>query len=426
MYRNIINDLAKWYQESQEKVLFVKGARGVGKSWTVDDFSSAFFESSVMIDLRNDVMLSKSLNSDGIRLEEHIMDMTGINIPKEKILIIFDELQVIEHGIDKVMNFRKEHPEYRYCIIASFVGKLEGEDDYNDSIVTYTLMPMTFEEFLTANKAQNLCKYIEQQRIKPVEAAIIEKIMEYLKIFFVVGGMPAVVAEYVKNGNLSVIEILQKEILDEQREYIKANAPKIIVKKILKIWDSIPVQLSKENRKFMYGYVDPKARAREYESSTHWLVDNGLLRRVYRVEQGVSPLSDYVDKKSFELYHLDHGLLRQMAGFSAIRLLDREDIFDVMKGALTEQMVLAELTLNQTVGELYFWISGATARVDFLFEDDGEVIPVDVQSTIRTKAQSIKVFHQKYNNRMAIRISLGSLGFSKGILNIPLYGLWNF
>ena len=198
------------------------------------------------------------------------------------------------------------------------------------------------------------------------------------------------------------------------------------MEKVLKIWDSIPAQLTKDNRKFMYGYVDDKARAREYESATNWLVDNGLLRRVFKVEKGLVPLKEHIDKKSFELYHLDHGLLRQMKGLNGSKLLARTNLFDAMEGALVEQMVLAELTLNANVKELYFWISGATARIDFLFEDDGEVIPVDVQSTIRTKAQSIKVFQQKYNNRMAIRISLGELNFSKGVLNIPLYGLWSF
>lgn len=151
-----------------------------------------------------------------------------------------------------------------------------------------------------------------------------------------------------------------------------------------------------------------------------------MVRKVNRIRDGISPLWTQIDEKSFELYHLDHGLLRIMCGISHDQLNTGDETLEDINGALLEQFVLSELIMNKTVHQLYFWISGATARVDFVFEDDGEVVPVDVQSKIRRKAQSIKVFHSKYNNRMAIRISLDQLSFSKGILNIPLYGLWNF
>jgi predicted AAA+ superfamily ATPase len=332
----------------------------------------------------------------------------------------------MDYDIHGIMEYISTKPGYYFCMIASYMGSLIGEDEYLDSLEVINLMPLTFEEFLIANKAQNLCKYIEKQRVTQVDEVIIQRIIDYLKVFFVVGGMPEIVAEYIKSNDIQGIDKLQKGQLIKYRGYISKKAPKNILEKVLKIWDSIPAQLTKDNRKFMYGYVDEKARAREYESATNWLVDNGLLRRVFKVEKGLVPLKEHIDKKSFELYHLDHGLLRQMKGLNGSKLLARTNLFDAMEGALVEQMVLAELTLNANVKELYFWISGATARIDFLFEDDGEVIPVDVQSTIRTKAQSIKVFQQKYNNRMAIRISLGELNFSKGVLNIPLYGLWNF
>ena len=194
----------------------------------------------------------------------------------------------------------------------------------------------------------------------------------------------------------------------------------------MKVWDSLPVQLEKPNRKFMYGYVDEKARAREYAGAVKWLADAGLVRQIFRVSKGLAPLTAYEDQKAFELYHLDHGLLRVMCGVWMEDLEHRTDVYEVLGGVLTEQYTVAELTMNQNVHHLYFWISGATARVDFVFEDDGEVIPVDVQSKVRSKAQSLKVFYKNYNNRMAIRISLDDLNFSKGILNIPLYGLWNF
>ena len=201
---------------------------------------------------------------------------------------------------------------------------------------------------------------------------------------------------------------------------------KQLVKKILQVWDSVPAQLTKENKKFMYGAVDAKARAREYVAAVDWLIEAGYVRKGQKVTQGLSPLTDYLDLKSFELYYLDHGLLRNVSGITAKEAENDEAIFDAMHGILSEQLVLAELTLNSNVQELYFWTSEATARIDFVFEDDGEIIPVDVQTTIRKKAQNLKVFHQKYGNRMWIRISLEALSFHKGNLNVPIYGLWNF
>ena len=271
-----------------------------------------------------------------------------------------------------------------------------------------------------------MCKSIDNQIMEPVEPEVIKEITEYLKIFYITGGMPIVVLDYVKNHDLNRVDAILKALLVKCSEHIERYVPKTYALKVNKIWNSIPVQMEKENRKFMYQYVDEKARAREYEKSVNWLVDTGMVRKVNRIKDGISPLPLQVDDKSFELYHLDHGLLRIMCGISYTQMKTGDSAMEDVNGALLEQFVLSELTMNGTVDKLYFWISGATARVDFVFEDDGEVVPVDVQSRIRRKAQSIKVFNSKYKNHMAIRISLDELGFSKGILNIPLYGLWNF
>lgn len=426
MYRNIINDLAVWQQEQLNKVLLLKGARGVGKTWTVSDFASAFFDSMLLIDLSKEKELHAFLQGkvDYCVIDSILDENTDGKL--DNTLIVFDEAQVLDEGIGGILSYAVNRPELRICIIASYMGKLFGEDHYEENIYNLYMYPMTFEEFMTANKAQSLCKCIEEQKVKALDDIVKSRVHDFLNVFYVTGGMPAVVLDYMKHKNLEQVDSKLTSILDEYEEYIKEEAPKSISMKALKVWHSLVAQLSKDNRKFMYGTVDEKARAREYEGAVNWLVDSGLVRRINKVNKGISPLADYVDYKSFELYHLDHGLLRQMAGIPATALYKSEDKFDELNGGLTEQFVLQELTLNKTVGQLYFWISGATARVDFLFEDDGEVIPVDVQSTIRSKAQSLKVFRQRYNNRMSIRISLSELTFSKGILNIPMYGLWNF
>ena len=249
--------------------------------------------------------------------------------------------------------------------------------------------------------------------------------MWYWIIYYITGGMPVVVSEYIKSQDLERIDGVLKEVLRQSEKYVETSVPKGLAYKVNKIWQSIPAQMEKDNRKFMYQQVDEKARAREYENAVRWLVNTGLVRKVNRIRHGVAPLSKQVDEKSFELYFLDHGLLRIMCGISQ-KQVSKKHTLDELNGALLEQLVLSELTMNKTVGTLYFWISGATARVDFVFEDDGEIVPVDVQSKIRPKAQSVKVFHSKYSNRMAIRISMDRLSFAKGVLNIPIYGLWNF
>lgn len=430
MYRMIIDDLMKWYEASRDKVLVLRGAKGVGKTWTMIDFSQGFYKSLLYVDFEKDgEVYSLFKQGSKIKADKLIAAMTMYceqSYVEGETLFVFDEAQLYPKVIEAVMSLKEQKPELSLCIISSTIGTIPHEAEYINDWYCLQLYPMTFEEFLTANKAQDLCKHIENQKIKPVEPEIIDRITEYLKVFYITGGMPIVVLDYIQNHDLNRSDAILKALLIRCKEHINHYAPRSLSGKVMKIWDSIPAQMEKDNRKFMYQYVDEKARAREYEKSVQWLVETGFVRKVNRIREGVAPLKEQVDEKSFELYHLDHGLLRVMCGLSYNKVKADEEVMDDLNGALLEQLVLSELTMNKTVESLYFWISGATARVDFVFEDDGEVVPVDVQSRVRKKAQSIKVFNSKYNNRMAIRISLDGVSFSRGILNIPLYGLWNF
>lgn len=430
MYRIIMNDLMDWYENGQDKVLLLKGAKDVGKSWTLIDFGQGFYKQLLYVDFEKDPDVY-ALFKQGSRIRaEKLLAALSMYCDRTFIegetILIFDEVHLYPKAVEAVMSLKQQKPELSVCMIASTLGRIPHEAEYEQELVGLTLYPMTFEEFLTANKAQDLCKHIEKQKIEPVETAVVDAITEYLKIFYMTGGMPIVVLDYVKNHDMNRVDAILRALLTRSTEHINHYVPKALELKVNKIWNSIPIQMKKDNRKFMYQYVDEKARAREYEKAVEWLVETGLVRKVNRIREGIAPLTEQVDEKSFELYHLDHGLLRIMCGVSYNQLQIEDELLEDVNGALLEQFVLSELTMNKTVECLYFWISGATARVDFVFEDDGEVVPVDVQSRTRRKAQSIKVFHSKYNNHMAIRISLDELGFYKGILNIPLYGLWNF
>lgn len=430
MYRIIMNDLLEWYENAQDKVLLLKGAKGVGKTWTMIDFGQGFFKKLIYIDLEKDeeshFLFKRGTKVQAGKLMAALSSYADEELVEGSTFFVFDEPQKCPKALDAIMSLKAQRPDVPVCIISSTVGSIANENDYREFFHVLTLYPMTFEEFLTANKAQNLCKFIENQKIEPVAAEITDMIIEYLKTYYITGGMPIVVLDYVRNHDLDRVDAILQALLIRTKEYIDKEVPGAYAFKVDKIWNSIPAQMEKENRKFMYQYVDEKARAREYEKSVDWLVNTGLVRKVNRIKEGTAPLEEQVDDKSFELYHLDHGLLRVMCKVPHSKIAAGEDALNDINGSLLEQFVLSELTMNKTVGKLYFWISGATARIDFVFEDDGEVVPVDVVPRIRRKAQSMKVFNERYKNHMAIRISLDDLGFSKGVLNIPLYGLWNF
>lgn len=431
MYRNMVNTLAAWSENPEKKMLLLKGPLHVGKSWCVMDFAEAFYKKTLHIEFDRDAVLRELFMTAHTPefIEEQLELLAGVSFrdySANELLLVFDEVQVEEDLFAGVMQYIRQRRGRSVILIASWMGSLPAENLVAEELQVEYMYPMSFEEFLIANKAQELCKIIEQERVDGLKEDIRPVILEYLKYFYITGGMPEVVQSFVKNRSMNQVDIIGHRNLQEMRDYVIKHAPKQLVKKILQVWDSVPAQLTKENKKFMYGAVDAKARAREYVAAVDWLIEAGYVRKVQKVTQGLSPLTDYLDLKSFELYYLDHGLLRNVSGITAKEAENDEAIFDAMHGILSEQLVLAELTLNSNVQELYFWTSEATARIDFVFEDDGEIIPVDVQTTIRKKAQNLKVFHQKYGNRMWIRISLEALSFHKGNLNVPIYGLWNF
>ncbi len=427
----MMNELVDWQENPERPILLLKGAKGVGKTWCVVDFAEAFFAHRIHIEFEKDTVLKELFMAphEVSFIDEQLELLTELDLQqnhKDDTLLIFDDVQVEEDLFAGVMQYARQKPNVSIIVIASWFGLLAAEGLMTEEITIKYMYPMTFEEFMIANKAQEMCRIIEQEKIHGMAEDLMPIIMDYLRQFYIIGGMPEVVKDFIKTHNYESVDLIQKRILQEKRDDILKYAPNFYVKKILQVWDSVPAQLTKDNKKFMYGFIDPKARAREYVGAVNWLVNAGYVRKVNKIRHGIAPIEDQIDRRSFELYYLDHGLLRNVLGMSALDATHEERIFDLMQGIISEQYVLSELTMNQNVDKLFFWTSDATAKVDFVFEDDEDIIPVDVQSTIRKKAQNLKVFHQKYGNRMAIRISLEALSFHKGLLNVPLYGLWNF
>jgi predicted AAA+ superfamily ATPase len=237
--------------------------------------------------------------------------------------------------------------------------------------------------------------------------------------------MPGAINTWLETRDFSKLEDKQLDILETYGNDFSKHAPMNIVPKIRHIWDSIPSQLSKENKKFIYGLVREGARAREYEEALLWLLDAGLLRKVNRITKAAVPLKSYDDLKSFKLYHLDVGLLRAMSELSSDAIIDNIKVFEEFKGALTEQYVLSELTGKNFIRNIFYWTSTATAEVDFVFAYKKNIYPVEVKAGENLKARSLKVYREKYNPHLSIRASLSNLRMDNGLLNIPLYSLFN-
>lgn len=429
MYRKIIEDLKEWKNKKDRLPLVLKGARQVGKTWILNEFGKTCFEDVLYINFENAGNLADLFEGviEPARIIELLGALHGRKIRPHKTLIIFDEVQEVPRALTALKYFAENAPEYAICCAGSLLGVAlhKGTSFPVGKVDFLTLQPLTFEEFLIANGEETLCSSVKKMDLSPLLRAFVDKLSDYLKTYFIVGGMPAAVKTWLDERDFSQVEEKQRAILETYMQDFSKHAPSSIVPKIRYLWDSIPSQLAKENKKFIYGLVKEGARAREYEDALLWLQDSGLIRRVGRITKGALPLKAYEDLKSFKLYHLDIGLLRVMSELAPVVIIDGNAVFEEFKGALTEQYVLQELSANKkAVRNLYYWTSEATAEVDFVYSDGYRVIPIEVKSSENIQARSLKVFREKYQTELALRTSLSNLRLDAGLLNIPLYTLW--
>lgn len=433
MYRNIINDLATWFDESRRRILYIKGALGVGKTWTIKDFSTAFFASSIYIDVKKDDTVINIIDNctnnpetipDKIDvLDKYILNTYG-QINESDTLLIFDEIQDL-HGADVFFHeYSRRHRHYSICLIASSMQFSEYEYHHKDVFNILRMRPMTFEEYMIAKKATPFLAAIESSKSKPLNSVEEATLIEMLKEYMLVGGMPEIVNTFITTKDLSLVRNMQLEYIDKYEKLIKKSASPAMAQRMRRIWKSIPKQLLENNKKFMYKFVEENARAREYSEAVQSLLDLGLVRKLPRLKEGLLPLEDYVDYKSFELFMIDHGLLRAIYGLSMDDTVELIDIMSENNGAVAEQYIFEEL--SSKVGNVYYWISGATARVPFVYDGDNIPVPVDIRFVENKKAQNIRTFKSKYSDiEISIKISLSQVYLDNKVLNIPAYGLWN-
>lgn len=429
MYRLLIENLKKWKTKKNRKPLILKGARQVGKSWLLLEFGKTCFDDVLYINFENQPEM-QDLFAGSIEPRRIIDYMSAIHNKKimpQETLIIFDEVQEVPRALTSLKYFNEEAPEYAICCAGSLLGvTLHSGTSFPVGKVEFmTLQPLSFYEFLLANDKKGVADFIERNGIQSIPAPMMETLIDCLKQYFIIGGMPKAVECWLEERDFSAVTDIQRDILYAYQNDFSKHAPSSIVPRLNYVWNSIPSQLAKENKKFVYGLVREGARAREYEDAILWLKDAGLIRRVGLVKSGLVPLKAYEDLKSFKLYLLDVGLLRCLSELSPASILSEAGIFREFKGSLTEQFVLQELSCVENVQNLFYWNSGAQAEVDFIFDYDGSVIPVEAKAGITVHAKSLTVYRDKYNPDISIKTSLRNLDYHDGVLNIPLYVLWN-
>ena len=429
MQRLLMNDLIKWKDKKNRLPLIVKGARQVGKTWLLNEFGKTSFNDVLSINFENAPGLKEAF--DGDISPQRIIDLLGAlhgkRIKPRETLLIFDEVQEIPRALTALKYFAETAPEYTICCAGSLLGvALHSGTSFPVGKVDFlTLQPLDFEEFLLANGEEALIDFIRNDSFHDIPKAVSDKLLDYLKQYFIIGGMPGAVGAWIDSRDYAMVESRQRDILETYENDFSKHAPKSIVPKLRYLWNSVPSQLAKENKKFIYGLVREGARARDYEEAMLWLLDSGLLRKVSRVSKAAMPLKAYEDLKAFKLYHLDVGLLRVMSELSPEAILDGVKIFEEFKGALTEQYVLSELEARDFIRNIYYWTSEATAEVDFVFADNKYIYPVEVKAGINLRARSLKVYRERYNPKLALRTSLSNLRLDDGLLNIPLFALFN-
>ncbi len=360
------------------------------------------------------------------RIIEMLEIEVGFKINPEKTLIIFDEVQEIPRALKSLKYFQEYAPQYHIIAAGSFLGIAlhEGTSFPVGKVDFCNLYPLTFREFLLACGEEKLLEILDRND-PDIMQAFKTKYTDYLKYYYYVGGMPEAVSEFITNRDLKRVREIQNKLLYAYENDLSKHTTKEIVTRIRMLWNSIPAQLAKENKKFIYGLIREGARAREYEAAITWLTDVGLVYRISRVKKPDFPLRAYQDFSAFKLFVVDVGLLGAMCRLNARTILEGNRLFEEFKGSLTEQYVLQQLIVNSE-NDIFYWSSeNATSELDFLIQTDDCIVPLEVKAEENLQAKSLKVFVQKYGVRDAVRVSMSGFREQDWVTNLPLYNIGN-
>ena len=428
MERFLLKKLLAWKTSPYRKPLIVKGVRQVGKTWILKEFGRLYYDNVAYFNFYENEEYkqffdtTKNLN----RILQNLSMASSQTISSEKTLIIFDEVQDCPNVINSMKYFCENAPEYHIACAGSLLGiALAKPSSFPVGKVNFMQVdPMTFEEFLIANGDSNLSEYIQTiDTIEPIPDAFFNPLYEKLKMYYVTGGMPEPVRIWTEARDVNVMQETLSNIIEAyERDFAKhPNVNEF--PKISMIWNSIPSQLAKENKKFLYKVVKTGARAREYEDALQWLIDARLVHKIYRSTSPGLPISAYDDVSAFKIYLVDVGLLRRLAKLAPTAFGEGNRLFTEFKGALTENFVLQTLMTQFEVTPRYWSQANPPYEVDFLIQRDNDIFPIEVKSESNTTSKSLKKFKELFPDKVKLRIrySLDNLKLDDDVLNIPLF-----
>lgn len=424
MERFAMEKLISWKDSKYRKPMIIRGARQVGKTWLMKEFGKREFEKVAYINFDQNTRMKGIFEGD-LNIERLILALsaeTGVSINADNTLIIFDEVQEVPRALTSLKYFNENAPEYAIVAAGSLLGVAlhKGTSFPVGKVDFLDLYPLNYKEFLLALGEERFVEILDRDDI-PMITTFKEKYIERLKEYYFIGGMPEVVYDFVRNKDFNRVREIQNNLLNYYQQDFSKHAPNILVPRLNMVWNSIPMQLAKENKKFIYGQLREGARAKDFELAIQWLEDCGLIHKVERISKPGLPLKAYMDLSAFKIYLSDVGLLSAMGELSVQAIVDGNRIFTEFKGALTEQFVLQQLISQLGLHAYYYSAEKSRGEVDFLVQGNSSIIPIEVKAEENLQAKSLKAFVEKYKPKYAVRTSMSDYREETWLINIPLY-----
>ena len=428
MYRIAIEKLYKWKNSKRRKPLIIEGARQVGKTWLMKEFGEQAYADTVYINFDSNSRMADLFSAD-LDTDRLIMGLelyAGRKINPDNTLLIFDEVQEVPRALASLKYFYENAPQYHIVCAGSLLGIAlhQGTSFPVGKVDFLKLYPLSFSEFLMATGNERFAELLKKQDYEMI-TGFKQTYIDALKHYYFVGGMPEAVQSFAESKDFNEVRAIQKRILAAYEQDFSKHAPNEIVPKIRMLWNSIPSQLARENKKFIYGLVREGGRAREYETAIMWLSDCGLVHKVSRVNAAGIPLKAYEDLKAFKLFIVDVGLLGCMTGLRQRTLLDGDDLFVEFKGALTEQYVCQQLKTIEDLGIYYYTNDRGSCEIDFVVDTGEQIVPIEVKAETNLRAKSLKTYRERFEPELSVRTSMADYKKEDWLLNLPLYAIEN-
>ena len=426
MYRIAMEKLLKWKQSKRRKPLIIEGARQVGKTWLMKEFGRQAYADTVYINFDSNSRMAELFASD-LDTERLIMGLElyiGRKIDPENSLLIFDEVQEVPRALASLKYFYENAPEYHIVCAGSLLGIAlhQGTSFPVGKVDFLKLYPLSFKEFLMATGKERFAELLDKRDF-PMITSFKQLYIDALKQYYFIGGMPEAVQSFVENKDFNEVREIQKRILAAYDQDFSKHVPIEIVPRLRMLWNSIPSQLAKENKKFIYGLIREGARAKDYETAIMWLSDCGLVHKVSRVNAAGIPLRAYEDLKAFKLFVVDVGLLGCMTGLRQRTLLEGNDLFAEFKGALTEQYVCQQLKTMEDLDVYYYTNDRGSCEVNFIIDTGEQVVPVEAKAEVNLRAKSLKTYYEKFSPQISVRTSMADYKREEWLVNLPLYAI---